>query len=170
MGGVEAPARGWAPGTSTPDHQHSGPRANGYPRLAHHRPIQSVYWHCPKAPPECINRPADAFWHLCILPRRLASALSVLLSFTLLRLNLRSGNLHISSSCQAACRRRRRAKARTPPQAAIRPGSRAPTIGPGEAVRDDRWNAVPISNYRRLDELRGLITANCRRKRTAVEL
>ena len=22
--------------------------ANGYPRLAHHRPIQSVYWHCPE--------------------------------------------------------------------------------------------------------------------------
>src|SRR5215471_11101482 len=57
-------------------------------RLAYHRPIQSVYWHCPIAPPECIHRPADAFWHLCILPRRLASALSVLLSFTLLRLNL----------------------------------------------------------------------------------
>src|SRR5215831_1047991 len=31
-------------------------------------PIQSVYWHCPKAPPECINRPANAFWHLCIFP------------------------------------------------------------------------------------------------------
>ncbi len=39
-----------------------------------------------------------------------------------------------------------------------------------KAVRDDRWNEVPISNYRRLDEWRGLITANCRRKRTAVEL
>ena len=37
-------------------------------RLAHHRPIQSVYRHCPKAPPECINRPANAFWHLCIFP------------------------------------------------------------------------------------------------------
>ena len=24
--------------------------------------------HCPKAPPECINRPANAFWHLCIFP------------------------------------------------------------------------------------------------------
>jgi hypothetical protein len=39
-----------------------------------------------------------------------------------------------------------------------------------KAVHDDRWNAVPLSNYRRLDEWRGLITANCRRKRTAVEL
>ena len=68
MGGVEARARGLAPSTSTPDHQHSGPRANGYLRLAYHRPIQSVYWHCPKAPPECINRPANAFWHLCIFP------------------------------------------------------------------------------------------------------
>jgi hypothetical protein len=38
-------ASGW---TSTPDHEHCSPRANGYPRLAHHRPIQSVYWHCPE--------------------------------------------------------------------------------------------------------------------------
>src|SRR6266576_3492256 len=55
MGGVEAPARGLIAGRSTPDHQHCSPRANGYPRLAHHRPIQSVYWHCPKAPHECIG-------------------------------------------------------------------------------------------------------------------
>src|SRR5262249_2491972 len=27
----------------------------GYPRLAYHRPIQSVYWHCPTAPHECIG-------------------------------------------------------------------------------------------------------------------
>ena len=47
MGGGGACKRVGA-GHSTPDHQHSGPRANGYPRLAHHRPIQSVYWHCPE--------------------------------------------------------------------------------------------------------------------------
>src|SRR5262249_39991958 len=126
-------------GTSTPDHQHSGPRANGYPRLAHHRPIQSVYWHCPTAPPECINRPADAFWHLCILPRRRASALPALLKLYVAAIKTPVGEL---TSNQVAAT-----------NGSIAEGAdqtRKRNLG-WEAVRDDRWTAVPISNYCRLD-------------------
>ena len=118
MGGVEAPARGWAPGTSTPDHQHSGPRANGYLRLAYHRPIQSVYWHCPKA---FVHLPPQAGLCSACFAKLYVAAIKPPVEELTYLVELLGG-----------LRRRRRAKARTPPQAAIRPGSRALTIGLGE--------------------------------------